>query len=81
LNIKKHLKTEVLILTLIVLTYILVSYLLIRQRFPLWYDELYTQLIAKADIYKTIVLMIGDGKPPLYYLLVSRQKETPRSLF
>lgn len=70
MNIKKYLKPNVLILILIVLTYFLISYLLIRQRFPLWYDELYTLEIAKADISKAFMLMIGDGKPPLYYILV-----------
>lgn len=63
-------KIEVILLILIVFGYFIISYLLIRQRNPLWYDELYTLEIVKSDLSRTILLIIGDGKPPLYYVLV-----------
>jgi hypothetical protein len=69
--IKKNTKNiELLLLVLIVFGYFIISYLLIRQRNSLWYDELYTLEIVKSDISRTILLIIGDGKPPLYYVLV-----------
>ncbi len=63
-------KIEILLLVLIVFGYFIISYLLIRQRNPLWYDELYTLEIVKSDLSRTVLLIVGDGKPPLYYVLV-----------
>jgi uncharacterized membrane protein len=69
--LKKNTKQiELILLILIVFGYFIISYLLIRQRNPLWYDELYTLEIVKSDISRTVLLIVGDGKPPLYYVLV-----------
>lgn len=70
MELKSKRKIEVLLVVIIIFAYILISYLLIRQRYSLWYDELFTLEVVKADISRSILLMIGDGKPPLYYILV-----------
>jgi hypothetical protein len=67
---KNKIKIEILLLVLIVFAYFIISYLLIRQRNSLWYDELYTLDIVKSDLSRTVLLIVGDGKPPLYYVLV-----------
>lgn len=55
---------------LAIFLYCIVSYYLITLRKDFWYDELFTLEVVKSDFQRAFNLMIGDGKPLLYYVLV-----------
>ncbi|QQR93602.1 hypothetical protein IPJ91_00390 [bacterium] len=56
-------------LVVIIAIYILVSLALIALRQQFWYDELFTMELIKSNWSRALMLMIGDGKPFLYYIL------------
>lgn len=56
-------------LVVITAIYILVSLALIALRQQFWYDELFTLELIKSNWSRALMLMIGDGKPFLYYIL------------
>lgn len=57
-------------LILCVCAYIITSCILTSHRQPFWFDELFTLEVVKAELTRFVILVIGDGKPPLYYLFV-----------